>query len=389
MDQSQYIETRREEAEDIFFSDTGVRSAVEAAFSLYDKMDLPPSIHLLFLFEHLQGLKKISLSFGRLYAGKGESADEEKLVREWALQMGLIEAEECAFASALTGEPMPRFQADASTEQKAKSWRDRKALKDHAASSDSPLRERLDRIMEALKDGRDVPAEVWSTLLARDVEHHLDQMTHDSPAYSDHLDTLAQQARNHPSAYWQQREDIISELARLGGLHTLMAALHITPSEERASEIEDLLWKTDEGADWWIDKGWDDLDELRQEVQGKLKSTLLRLLAWEKVRAAIQEDGDARQATAGMAPQTARHANPDQRRHLDAARDRLQSDPDLRTAKQGAWRDARRKSVVELAHDCLGTSSKKEWPEVYRGFQSRGFATLVEDLWDGSWTTRS
>jgi hypothetical protein len=286
---------------------------------------------------------------------------------------------------------MPQFQADASTEQKAKNYRDRKALTDRAASCDAPLKERLDRVLEALEDGRDVPDKVWSTLLARDVKQHLDRVVHDSPAYSDHLDTFVQQARNHPSAYRQQRSAIISELARLGTLHTLVAALHIAPSEDRKSEIKDLLWKTDEGADWWIDKGWNDLDELRREVQGNLESTLLRLIAWEKVRTAIQEDGDARQAAAGIAAQTARHATPDQRRHLEAARDRLQSDPDLRTAKQGAWRDARRQAVIDLAHDCLGTSSKRErgWPDAYQGFQNGGFATLVEELCDGSWTERA
>lgn len=313
---------------------------------------------------------------------------EEQLTRDAAISVVWRTATNAAWQSAGVGAEMPPFEPR--EQRKKKVAEVNRRLKE----AESQFAARLMRLMSLLEKAEELPVKPVTKLLKRDSHEHLEDLKQKNP----------EEASVWRNKFIRIAERSQKQLERQGSelLKTLLdrrnakflAGLYSNFSLE-SSALSEVL-STDFGAEWIMDGG--DLDKVnfRASVRREMEKLFLAVGCYQDVLEALNEEGDPNRARVRIAPKTARQASEAQKEHLKTAFKTLKKS-DLNHSTKDDWKtvlddestkgEAKIDGISRLACKCFDTDRKGELPQRYQGYQNGGFATLVRDLYYGTWET--
>lgn len=314
---------------------------------------------------------------------------EEQLIRDAAISVAWRAATNAAWHSAGVGAEMPPFEPK--EQRKKKVAEVNRRLKE----AESQFAASLMHLMSLLEEVEELPVEPVTKLLKRDSQEYIEDLKQKYP----------EEASVRRNRFIRIAERSQKQLERRGSelLRTLvdrrnaklLAGLYSHFSLE-SSALSDLL-STDFGAEWVVDEGEYDKVNFRASARREMENLLLTIGCYQDVVEALNKDGDPNRALVRIAPKTAHHATEDQKEHLKTALKTLTKNSSLKDSARDEWKTAltdestkggaKIGGISRLACKCFDADSKGELPQRYQGYQNGEFATLVRDLYYGTWKT--
>jgi hypothetical protein len=282
---------------------------------------------------------------------------------------------------------MPPFEPEAERFEKVEN------IARRVNEPDSQFSSSLIRLISLLEKADEIPIEPVAKLLKRDSQEYLGDLKQKNPEEASVRRNSFIRIAEHSEKQLERRGSELLQTLLDGRNAKLLDGLYSHFSLESLALSK--LLSTDFGSDWILDEGSYDNEDFRTTLRKEMENLFLTIGCYQDVLEALNKEGDPKRARTQIAPKTAGQASDNQKGHLQTAFDTLKEDQTLSRSSRDKWKialtdkstngEAKINGVERLACSCLNVDKKGQLPTRYKGFADGGFATMVQDLYHGTW----